>query len=121
MTNVLTDKQKKISNEVGLTLQHAAVVAQLLVGLGHHSDALITTINAALERLERVGSEVAEPIADTQQATDAECVTGCDGPDNPEWRRARAMELAITANQGRHIDAVMAAAKQIETFLKRGA
>ena len=65
--------------------------------------------------------ELDEPTTGAQQATDAECMTRCDGPENAEWRRARAMEMAISANQGRHIDAVIQAAGQIEIFLKQGA
>ena len=85
------------------------------------------TATAALDAITRMvmGAcpEVDEPVADMQQATDADSVTGPEpeGPDNAEWRRVRALELAISANQGMHIDAVMGAAKEIEAFLKRGA
>ena len=57
---------------------------------------------------------------DTQQATDAACVIGCDGPDNSEWRRVRAMELAISAHPNQHISIVLDAAAKIEKFLKEG-
>ncbi len=49
------------------------------------------------------------------------CVTGSAGPDNSEWRRARAMELAISASGGMHVDSLIKAAGRIETYLKRGA
>ncbi|WP_313348195.1 hypothetical protein [Paracoccus sp. (in: a-proteobacteria)] len=62
----------------------------------------------------------AEPTPDCQQATDteADCVTRCEGPDNSEWRRVRAMELAISANNGMHVSAIIESARKIETFLK---
>lgn len=49
---------------------------------------------------------------------DDQCSIGCDGPDNTEWRRARAMEFAIEATKGLHISAAIEAAIKIESFLK---
>lgn len=65
--------------------------------------------------------EVGEPVADSKDDPEDAGITVCDGPGNDEWRRSRAMEMAITANLGRHIDTVVAAAKTIEIFLKGGA
>lgn len=64
--------------------------------------------------------EVAEPDADTQQATDAVgCMAACSvHQSDDEWRRSRAMEFAIEATKGQHISAAIEAASQIESFLK---
>lgn len=90
MTNVLTDEQKKIRNKVGHNLRTAAVVAQQLVGLGHNSDALInaliTTIYAAMERLDRIGSEVVTTIRIAQQADGSWSIYESDGETETEER-----------------------------------
>lgn len=56
-----------------------------------------------------------------KEETDAEPVAGCNGPIGPDeshWLRVRALELAISAGGYHDTNALLANAKQIETFLK---